>query len=155
MSTEISKIRKKIAELLPNREDVRFYIWDNLEGPLSPELEKFVTSQIEEYGSWKENYRPDKKLAHQGWVYLKRKQGHWLYFYKNGKPHKDCFYRNNEYHGICTLWDVDGSYEQAEYYKGKLNGKRLRYNSQGVLFQKWVYEMGHSKEFYGPVELGL
>jgi hypothetical protein len=51
MSTDTSRIRKQISELLPNREDVRFYIWDKLEGPLAPELDGFLTSEIDEYGS--------------------------------------------------------------------------------------------------------
>lgn len=153
MDTEV--IKEHIAALLPNREKVRHFIWDSHSGKLSQKLDEYLVSKIEEYGSWKEKKRADGTIAYKGWIYKQKKQGHWVYQYKNGKPHKDCFYRDNEYHGVCTFWEVDGSYEVNKYYKGRLNGERLRYNADGIIFQKWVYEMGHSKEFYGPVELGL
>lgn len=155
MEAEASESRKRIQELMPNRHEVRLFIWNELNGPLTSDLDQFVKSHIKDYGSWKEKHRANGQLAFKGWIYRKKKQGHWLYFYKNGKPHKDCYYRNSEYHGTCTIWDVDGNYEVCEYYKGKRHGERLRFDAQGVLFQKWVYHMGRYKEFYGPIELGL
>ncbi|WP_041324084.1 toxin-antitoxin system YwqK family antitoxin [Saccharophagus degradans] len=151
----MENVKESVLSLLPNREKVFHLIWDTLEGPLDPELHEFLLSNVELYGSWKEKHRSNGNPAYKGWVYKQRKQGHWLYWYKNGKVHKDVFYRNNEYHGVCEVHKTDGSYEVCEYYKGKLNGERLRYNSEGILFQKWRYEMGESKDFEGPVELGL
>jgi len=155
MNNTDKEVIKIIDKMLPNREKVRFYIWDNLEAPLSSELEIYFKKNIESFGSWKEVNRGNGQLAYKGWIYRKKKQGHWVYLYKNGKLHKDCYYRNNEYHSKCTFWGEDGSHEVIEYYKGRINGERLCYNSEGVLYQKWVYEMGHNVEFYGPVELGL
>lgn len=84
-----------------------------------------------------------------------RRNGHWQYYYTNGDLRKDVYLRNNKYHGKCSFWKINGSYEVRHYYKGKLHGERYRYRSDGTLFQKHVYDMGKPKEFYGQVELGL
>lgn len=141
----MNQIKDKIIELLPNREKVLFYIWDELEGPFDHELDAFLKGKIEEYGSWKEKYRIDNILAFKGWIYRDRKQGHWIYYYKNGKLHKDCYYRNNNYHGACTFWAVDGSREEQQFYKGKLHGKTLIYDSAGLLRRTDEYDMGRRK----------
>jgi hypothetical protein len=145
----------EIEKLLPNREKVFHYIWDTLQAPLDPDLESYLRKNIGEFGTWKEKHLKSGDLYFQGWAYKGEKQGHWIYNFKNGAPHRDCYYRNGEFHGVCKIWDVDGSYEITEYYKGKINGYRDRYNSEGKLYQKWLYEMGHYKECLGPVELGL
>ncbi len=151
----MDEIKKQVLQLLPNKEKVLHFVWDSLEGPLGPELNEFLISKIEHYGFWKERIRSNGTLAYKGWIYNQRKQGHWLYLFKNGGIRKDVFYRNNKYHGICKLYEVDGSYEVRECYKGRLNGQCLRYNSEGVLYQRVLYEMNDCKEFEGPVELGL
>ncbi len=140
--------------MLPNRNDVRHYIWDNIEGPLEDNLNTWLLEKIETYGSWKIKYRKDGKLAFKGWVFNKRKNGHWEYYYKNGLHRVSCNFRNNAYHGMCTFWEVDGSYEIRHYYKGRLHGELLRYNKSGKLYQKWIYEMGKFKQCFSPVELG-
>ena len=152
MSANLEEI---VLDLLPNRESVLHYIWGNLRGPLEPHLGDFLANKVGDYGSWKEKYLDSGSLYFQGWIYREKKQGHWLYNFKNGSPHKDCYYRNNEYHNHCKLWNIDGSYEIVDYYKGKIHGKRLKFYSGGVMYQKHIYEMGKRKEFYGPVELGL
>lgn len=134
-----------VSRMLPNREKVRFYIWDNLEPPLSSELIFFLEESIETYGSWKNVIRNNGNLAYKGWIYKKRKQGHWVYNYKDGKLRKDCYYRNNEYHSKCKFCNEDGSYETIEYYKGKRNGKLLRYGKNGVEYSNQTYEMGNVK----------
>ncbi len=142
MNNEVFLVKEAISNLLPNREDVRKYIWSELTGPLDSELDLFLVDEIEEYGSWKEKKRRSGQLVFCGWIYKNKKQGRWLNFYKNGEPHKDCMYKNGEYHGFCTFWNVNGSYTVSEYYKGKLNGKDCFYSSRGVLQRTRDYKMG-------------
>ena len=151
----MDSIQDKILELLPNREKVLHLIWDNLEGPLDPALTEFIHSKIGDFGSWRQRSRGNGLLAYKGWIYNKRKQGHWIYMFKNGALHKDCYFRNNKYHGRCKLCEPNGSFEVNEYYKGRMNGVSLRYDKDGVLFQKWIYVMGKYTEIYGRTELGL
>lgn len=142
MNIELSLVKETVLNLLPNREDVRAYIWSELSGPLDTDLHLFLIEQIEEYGSWKEKLHGNGQFAYSGWIYKNKKQGRWLNYYKNGSPHKDCMYKNSEYHGLCTIWAVDGNYTVSEYYKGKLNGKERSFSSCGVLRRTCEYEMG-------------
>ncbi len=143
MSTK--KNLEHIKSLMPNREAVFHYIWDTLHGPLPVELDQYLVEKISVYGSWKEKYRPDGQLAYKGWIYKKRKQGHWIYKFRNGKDRVNCFYRNNEYHGRCVFWKEDGSYEVREYYKGRLNGSVSRHGKDRENYGKSIYEMGKWK----------
>lgn len=148
MSEQAAKtVIEKLEVMLPNRNDIRNYIWDNLQGPLDATLDSWLVEKIENYGSWKVKHRKDGKLAYRGWIFNKRKSGHWEYYYKNGLPRIYCYFRNNSYHNKCTFWEVDGSYEVRHYYKGRLHGELLRYDKKGTLQQKWIYEMGKSKHF--------
>lgn len=150
-----NKVIQKLEGMLPNRNNIRNYIWDNFDGPFDEQLNVWLLNNIETYGSWKIKYRKDGTLAYKGWIYNKRKNGHWEYFYKNGQPRINCFFRNSTYHGQCTFWNVNGVYEVRHYYKGRLHGELLRYGNEGTLYQKWIFEMGKATAFFGPVELGL
>lgn len=144
MGSDFNELKDQIEELMPNREAVRFFIWDNFEGPLDKELHDFVVSLVEEYGSWKTKTR-EGVLVFQGWIYKQRKQGLWIYNYRNGKPHKKCYYKNNLLNGRCSFWDVKGNLEVVDYYKDKKHGEWLRYDSSGQFRQKRQYEHGRYK----------
>jgi len=133
---------EKISNMLPNREKVRFFIWDHLEPPFSQEFNLYLLKNIEDYGSWKEIKRVNGILAYRGWIYKKRKQGHWIYNYKNGKLHRDCYFRNNKLHLRCQIYHEDGRYEITDFYKGIKNGEHLRYTKESILCQKSNYKMG-------------
>jgi antitoxin component YwqK of YwqJK toxin-antitoxin module len=151
----IKEIINELETMLPNRNDIRNYVWSHLKGPIEKELHEWIIKNVKSYGSWKVKYRKDGKLGYCGWIFNNRRNGHWQYYYTNGDLRKDVYLRNNKYHGKCCFWKINGSYEVRHYYKGKLHGERYRYRSDGTLFQKHVYDMGKPKEFYGQVELGL
>jgi hypothetical protein len=150
---DIERTKAAIDALLPNRGAVLAYVWDELPGPLPEALDAHLIALVGDYGSWKERHRADGRLAHKGWIYRGKKQGRWIHLYRNGKPHKDCHFRNGQCHGRCTIWRVDGAYQVADYRKGKKHGECLGYSGEGTLRYKSVYEKGRLKEYLGPAQL--
>ena len=138
----MSETINAIEKLLPNREEVRHFVWGELTAPLETDVHNFLIEKIDEYGSWKEKHDHKGNLIFSGWIYKNKKQGRWLNFYKTGKPHKDCFYKYSLYHGFCTIWDLDGNYTSCMYYKGKRDGEEKFYNSDGTLRCTRLYKMG-------------
>lgn len=139
---DLDDVAHKVKRLLPNREAVRLYVWNNFTGPLPDDFHQLLIASIDEYGAWKEKHRKDGKLAFSGWAYKGKKQGRWIYFYRNGKPHKDCHYKNGERYGICTDWDLNGTYNTATYVKGKIDGEQLFYKPDGALQFIRHYKLG-------------
>jgi len=90
----------------------------------------FPGGQVQMTGTYK-SIRPDNK------------DGHFIYWYEDGKKQMECYYRDNSLHGTLQEWYASGQKESyQEFSKGVLNGDFKSWDEDGNMKLKARYNKG-------------
>jgi TonB family protein len=103
-----------------------------------------------------EDYYPEGKIQMTGTYKSIRpdnKDGHFVYYYEDGKKQMECHYRDNYLQGILEEWYPSGQQESYQEFKGGiLNGDFKSWREDGSLKLKARYyngeKHGNFQSFY-------
>jgi protein TonB len=93
-----------------------------------------------------EDFYPDGQVQMTG-TYISirpdNKDGHFIYYYQDGKKQMECHYRNNVLHGVLQEWFPSGEKESyQEFERGLLNGEYKSWREDGTPRLQVRYRQG-------------
>ena len=107
----------------------------------NPKLEKEITTEVEQYIRITELYNngaPHVELDENG-----DRQGKCLFYYENGKEYKKGAYVQGKMHGKWVgFYDTGFKAYQSEFNEGLNHGVYEKYDQQGNVISKEVFEFG-------------
>jgi TonB family protein len=99
-----------------------------------------------EFRLYVEDYYPGGKIQMTGTYKSIRpddKDGHFIYWYEDGKKQMECHYRDNLLHGHLREWYPSGQEESyQEFSNGQLNGEYISWREDGSMKLKARYSNG-------------
>jgi TonB family protein len=99
-----------------------------------------------EFRLFVEDYYPGGRIQMTGTYKSIRpdnKDGHFVYWYEDGKKQMDCHYRDNLLHGPLREWYPSGQEESyQEFSNGMLNGEYISWREDGSIKLKTRYSNG-------------
>lgn len=108
-------------------------------------LEQFIPIPVQKEGIVSANY-PDGQKRIEGTYHKGRPQGHWRFWYLNGKLAMETYWRNGVPEGKATHWYENGQKKGEVYFlKGKAEGRWRRWYQNGQLWQDMSIHAGEVK----------
>ena len=96
----------------------------------------YLSGQIQMSGTYK-SIRPDNK------------DGHFIYYYENGKKQMECFYDNNVLDGPLNEWYDSGQQKTAQFYKNDdLDGAYTSWRENGGYELQAHYSAGKKHGYF-------
>ena len=107
-----------------------------------PKLVRFYEQEESEKVLVKEmTYYPNDNLRYVGEYKDKKRHGHWIYYYRNGKKWSEGFFLNGERNGEAKTCHENGQlYIQGEYTDGKRTGTWKFWDKNGEMMKEINYD---------------